>query len=539
MASSFFSNRFRGTALLAACLGLNSCVTFSPQDRNPSDLPVPEAYSLYSEAVPEPGAWWTSLGSEELNGLMERALSDNFTIAQAAARIRQADALLKQSRAPMLPAVNFGADAELSRRGIDTGDSYELENSTQRLSAISALVSGGGGGGAAGATGLDAVGGALRSARTRLGALQTLLEDQPSGSSVSSADSYGLGLTASYEVDLWGRVRADAAAAADSLIATTEDAYAALHSVAGQVALTWLDILSYEQIIAVTRAQAETNQKNLELIELRYRSGLATALDVYQQRQAVADSEAALPLLEARAALLRHSLAVLLGQPPKTELPVASTEFPDAGALPETGLPADLLARRPDVRAAGLRLRAADWQVSAAQADRLPSLTLSAGAQLGAENIDLLFGNWLTTLAASLTGPVFDAGRRQAEVERARAAADERLAVYQQIVLNAVAEVEDALTLIDRQEAYIAALAKQREAAENAYREALGRYRMGQTDYLPVLTALRNTQSLERAAVEAAHDRLAYRVQLHLALGGDWMSEKLATAKDFDGERSE
>jgi len=537
MAASFFSNRFCLGALLAACLCLTSCVTFPPTDRNPADLPVPESYSLYSEAVPEPGAWWTSLGSEELNVLMERALSDNFTIAQAAARIRQADALLKQSRAPMLPAVNFGADAELSRRGIDTGESYELENSTQRLSAISALVSGGGG--AAGADALGAAGTALRSARTRLGGLQTLLEDQPSGSSVSSAESYGLGLSASYEVDLWGRVRADAAAAADSLTATTEDAYAAMHSVAGQVALTWLDILSYEQIIAVTRAQAETNQKNLELIELRYRSGLATALDVYQQRQAVADSEAALPLLEARAALLRHSLAVLLGQPPKTELGITATSFPDAGALPETGLPADLLARRPDVRAAGLRLRAADWQVSAAQADRLPSLTLSAGAQLGAENIDLLFGNWLTTLAASLTGPVFDAGRRQAEVERVRAAADEWLAFYQEIVLNAVAEVEDALTLIDRQEAYIAALAKQREAAENAYREALGRYRMGQTDYLPVLTALRNTQSLERAAVEAAHDRLTYRVQLHLALGGGWMSDRLATAKDLDGERSE
>ncbi|MBI1317355.1 MAG: efflux transporter outer membrane subunit [Candidatus Hydrogenedens sp.] len=523
----------------AAAVGLSSCVTFPPPDRSPADLPLPETYSLYSEAVPDPGPWWLDFHSDDLSGLIDSAIDGNFTIAQAAARIRQADALVQQARSSLLPSVNFGIDADTTRRQVDTGESYALESSTRRLAALSALAGGTSIFTGTASSGLANLRSGLQVSRTRLNGLQTLLEPEPSSLSITSPESYGLGVSASYEVDLWGRVRANAAAAQDTLDASREDAYAAVHSVAGQVALTWLDALEYAQILRVTRDQLETNRTNLELIEVRYRNGLATALDVYQQRQAVADTEAALPQLEARYALLLHTLAVLLGQPPKTDLGLDETAFPQAGALPETGLPADLLAMRPDVRAAGLRLKAADWQVSAAQAQRLPALTLSASMRAGAQNTSLIFDNWIMTLAGSLAGPVFDAGRRKAEVERARAVADERLAAYKQVVLNAVAEVEDALVQIDRQEAYVAALGRQIEAARNAYREALGRYRMGLTDYLPVLTALRNTQSLERAEVEAEHDRMVYRVQLHLALGGGWMQEQLATAKDPDVERTE
>ena len=139
----------------------------------------------------------------------------------------------------------------------------------------------------------------------------------------------------------------------------------------------------------------------------------------------------------------------------------------------------------------------------------------------------MLLDNWFAQLAASVTGPIFDGGRRKAEVERTQAVVEERLAAYREVVLGAIAEVEDALVLLDRQQAYIQALDVQLAAAQNAHREALGRYRKGLTDYLPVLTALRNRQGLERDVVEAAHDHLVYRVQLHLALGGGWMAGQL------------
>ncbi len=354
--------------------------------------------------------------------------------------------------------------------------------------------------------------------------MASILAPSPATAVTVDTDTYGLGLSASYEVDLWGRLRADETAALTSFEATREDAHTIMLSVASQVVLTWLDLLEVGQVLDVVRGQLETNKTNLGLIELRYRSGLATALDVYQQRQAIAETESVLPLFEAQYELNKHTLAILLGKAPRTDLELTEQAYALPGALPDYGIPADLLARRPDVRAAGLRLRSADWSVAAARADRLPRLQLTASLSSDVATLGALFDNWFAQLAGSVTGPIFDGGRRKAEVERTRAVVDERLAAYRLSVITAIAEVEDALVLIDRQIAFSKALDLQLEAAQNSHREALGRYRKGLTDYLPVLTALRNRQGLERDVVEAKHDLLTYRVQLHLALGGDWMA---------------
>jgi len=169
--------------------------------------------------------------------------------------------------------------------------------------------------------------------------------------------------------------------------------------------------------------------------------------------------------------------------------------------------------------------------VSAALADRLPAIRLSASASYGADDLDLLFDNWMARLAGSITGPIFDAGSRKAEVERTRAVVDERLAAYKLTVATAVQEVEDALVLEAKQGEYIEALKTQLEAARSAYDESLARYRKGLNDYLPVLSALTSVQLLERGLVQAEHDLLVYRVQLHLALGGTWMREELEDPK--------
>ncbi|MBX3178110.1 MAG: TolC family protein [Candidatus Hydrogenedentes bacterium] len=511
-------------AAAASLLVLPSCARFTPPDRTSTELPIPAAFSLYETAGELPDAWWNSFDSGDLNALVDAALSGNFTIAQAAARIRQAGAVARQAGAPLRPTLSYGADASLSRRRTELGGGESgLDAATRRLNALNALLDAASGGGG----GTGPLGGAVRSAQQGRNAVESLLQPSPPDSLTVNTDQYGLGLTAGYEVDVWGRLRADEAAALSALDATREEAHAVVHTIAGQVALTWFNLLETAQVLGVVRGQLETNQTNLGLIELRYRNGLATTLDVYQQRQAVAETESAIPLLEARYELLKHTLNILLGRAPRDDLDLTEAAFAAPGPLPPYGLPADLLARRPDVRAAGLRLRAADWRVAAARADRLPRLQLSAGLSSDAAAIGSLFDSWIAQLAASVTGPLFDGGRREAEIERARAEADERLAAYRQIVLEAVAEVEDALVLIDRQQALIQALDRQLEAARNSHREALGRYRKGLTDYLPVLTALRNLQSLERDVVEAAHDLLVYRVQLHLALGGGWMAGAL------------
>jgi outer membrane protein TolC len=190
------------------------------------------------------------------------------------------------------------------------------------------------------------------------------------------------------------------------------------------------------------------------------------------------------------------------------------------------------LARRPDVRAAGLDLQAADWRFAAARADRLPSLRLTASASYGADSWALLFDNWAATLAGSLTGPIFDAGRRKAEVERTRAVAGESLARYQERVLVSVKEVENALLQETKQGEYIGALKRALEAVRASYEQAQQRYRKGLNDYLPVLSALTQLQVLERRLVIAEFDRLGDRVSLCLALGGSWMTDTLAATEE-------
>jgi len=190
--------------------------------------------------------------------------------------------------------------------------------------------------------------------------------------------------------------------------------------------------------------------------------------------------------------------------------------------LPKTGLPADLLASRPDVRAAGLRLKEADWQVSAAKADRLPAMTLSTEAVFSSSSLDLLFSNWISSLAASITGPLFDAGSRAAEVELAAAGTDEYLTAYAQTVAEAVQEVENSLITEKRQTEYINLLKDQLDASRITVKNAHLQYMNGQDNYLDYLTAWTTAQSLERQLVEEQATLVKNRVTLYRTLGGDW-----------------
>jgi len=188
------------------------------------------------------------------------------------------------------------------------------------------------------------------------------------------------------------------------------------------------------------------------------------------------------------------------------------------------------------VRQAGLRLRSADWSVSAARADRLPSIRLSASGDYANAEISDLFDDWYANLLGSITGPIFEGGRRKVEVMRTRAVVDERLAAYRETVLNAMKEVEDALVSEQKQQDYLAALERNVELSRYSYDEALNRYRNGQSQYLPVLVALVSRQSLERDCIAAQYDLLQYRINLYRALGGSWTDE-LNPTKSQTSER--
>jgi len=203
----------------------------------------------------------------------------------------------------------------------------------------------------------------------------------------------------------------------------------------------------------------------------------------------------------------------------------AETELPDLPPLPTTGVPSELLKRRPDLRAAQRRVEAADYPVAAAVAARYPRLSLSASVSSQPSNFNDYLLDPLWTLAANLALPLIDGGRRVAEVERTRAVVSEAVAAYGKAVLQALVEVENALVQERQQIANIEQLREQVQVSSVTLDQARQRYGHGLADFLTVLTALRSHQEVELGLLDAKRQLLSHRIQLCRALGGTWAEQ--------------
>ena len=338
-------------------------------------------------------------------------------------------------------------------------------------------------------------------------------------------ENYSTGLIASYEVDLWGRIRATNASALLSAEASREDLNTVAMTLAAEVTERWVAILSQRLQRQLLEQQLSNNKTYLELVELRFRKSLASALDVFQQRQLVERSKAQLPLIEMQERMLQNQLAVLLGRMPNQSPVITRQELPVLDAVPDAGLPVQLLQNRPDIVAAFKRLEAVDQDLAAARADRLPALRLTGSVAYDSDQLEKVFDNWIANLAASVTAPVFDGGRRKAEVDINEAAVQQQLAEYRQLVLSAVREVEDALIGETKIREHVVASENQLQAGKNALKEAGTRYLNGLNDYLPVLTQLLSVQSLENDLIRRHEDLLVARISLYRAIGGSWTDE--------------
>ncbi len=453
-----------------------SCSPFAPKVRTAPAGELPETFALYVPGPEKPDQWWEAFNAPQLNALIEEALSGSFTLREAWARLSQARALAVKAGADLYPGLEITSGASSSR---------------------------------------------MRS------------EKSVGGRSTSSSESYSLGLAAGYELDLWGRIRSEQEAAILDATATREDLNAAAMTLAAGVTEAWIGIIAKQMERDILDRQLDINRTYLELVELRFRKAMASALDVYQQRQIVEKVKAEVPLVEKEEQLLRHRLALLLGKLPRTELAITARMLPEPAPIPDTGLPVELLAARPDVRAAGLRLRAADWQVAAARANRLPRINLSASSQYASSAIDALFHNWIVSLAASLTAPLLDGNRRKAEVDRTVAVVEEHVSVYQRTVYTAIKEVEDALVSEEKELRHIEALNAEMESAQRALTEAREQYLKGLKDYLPVLTQLLKVQELEITLLKRKQNLLTNRISLYRALGGTW-TERLRDRAGID-----
>lgn len=447
--------------LVVSCLA--GCSYLRPLFADPSPE-LPSQYTLYSEGAERSIPWWQEFGSSELDGLIEQAMSGNFSVQEAWARLKQARYAAIKAGADLYPAINGSA------------------------------------------------GGALTDKRLR------------PASSIGS-DEWTLGLSASYEVDLWGRVKAEREKSSLLAQASENDVKAAILSLTGQLTENWLALLSAKRQEVLFNQQLDVQRKLLDLITFRFPLGKSTALDIYQQQQTIEKiQEAIIPLRSSQARIVRV-LALLTGKTTLDSARLAQSIFPTPSPLPDIGIPADLMAQRPDIRSAGLKLKSSEWEVSAARADRLPALKITASHTYSGDDVGALFDNWLMNLAANISGPIFDGSRRKAEVERVKALVDERLATYRKTVVIAVNEVEDALTEESQYEQTMVSLEHQLQLSEATMREARRRYLNGNTDFVNVLKEEFTYLQLQQDKIKNQEKRLAARVHLYKALGGGWLDD--------------
>lgn len=416
--------------------------------------------------------WWDTLHDATLTALVDRALAANPDVHVAEARLRQARALQAQADAALWPTLNASASASGRRSG-------------QR------------------AVGLDG---------------RTSVVNVTSG-------SYGGSLDASWEPDIFGAARQGRTAATADLGATAADLAAVRVSLAAEVATTYLDLRTLQARLDIATKNATSQQDTLTLTSFRNQAGLVGALDVEQARANLAQTQASIPPLQAAIAQAMFRLATLAGAEPGALVTTltAAAALPDVPDAIATGIPAETLRQRPDVRAAALRAEADRARLAQVDAQRFPSLALSGS--IGAE---VLKGagsagtSIATSLAATLVRTLFDHGRTRSRIDAQAAVQAQTVAAYEGAVLTALEDVERALVAFESSRARLEALETALTAAGNAATLARTQYASGLTDFQTVLNTERTVLTVQESVAVTRGDRVAALIQLYKALGGGW-----------------
>ncbi|OEZ86404.1 outer membrane protein OprM precursor [Janthinobacterium sp. HH104] len=417
----------------------------------------------WQPAVPadtlERGPWWTLFGDAQLNQLAEGIDISNQNVAAAIASYEQARALVREQRASLFPTVNL------------TG---------------SGARSGGGG-------------------------------EQQTNNNFKAA------IGASWEPDIWGRLRAGVTGADASAAASAADLAAARLSAQGELATNYFSLRQSDAQIALLNATIDGYKRVLEITSNRFNSGIAAKSDLLQAQTQLANAQIDLSSQTRARAQLEHAIAILLGKAPSDfSLAVA----PWTLTVPEVplGVPSTLLQRRPDIAAAERRVAVANEQIGIARSAYYPSLNLTGSYGSGASRVGDLFNasSSLWSLGVSAAQTLFNAGATTASVDAAKAGHEAAVARYRQTVLSAFGAVEDQLSATRALAEQLALRQQASSAADQVEQQMLNRYNAGQVGYTDVVTAQVTALSARRSLVQAQADRQTTAVALIQSLGGGW-----------------
>jgi len=469
-----FAFRLLGAFLIfppTSILMLTGCWAVGPDYEQP-DHEMPSAWHARSDPAVLPGEeiikqWWIVFDDQILTGLIDEASRGNLPLREAVSRVAEARA----------------------RLGVVSGEQYP---------------------------GVDAQGVALRQRTSENGLIP-----------ISATETvFSPGIAASWEIDLFGRIRRSVEAATADYQASNEDRIDVLITLYAEVAMTYLDVRTYQSRLAATQANIDSQKQILALTRSRFRNGLAPDLDVARAETVLAGSQAEVPPLRIKLARSINTLAVLVGQAPGTLHAQLSTPkpIPLPPSKAAVGVPADLLRQRPDIRRAERQLAAQTARIGVATTDLYPSFSLIGS--FGYESIDTgdLFDarSRVFTFGPALRWNLFDGGRVRNQIKVREAIAEQALFAYEQTVLNALNEVENALVAHLEQRIRFEALRRSVDASQRSLTLSTDLYSQGLVDFQVVLDVQRTLFDFENRLAAARGNSAANFVRLYKALGGGW-----------------
>lgn len=410
-------------------------------------------------------AWWEIFQSQELDTLVKLAIANNKDALMAASRIEEARSYLGFTKADLYPSIGYGGEANI----VDSYKTIDVDGNR------------------------------------------------------STAEDYFLAPSLSWELDFWGKYRRANEAARAQMLATEHAQKWMLVNLIAEVASTYYAYLDFSQRLETSERTLQTRQASLNIIQQRFDKGTVPEIDLNQAQIQEAIAATAVPIYRRQKAITEHSLSILIGQNPR---PVLVTESLNDQILPPdipAGIPSMLLQRRPDVLQAEQLLKAQNAQIGIAQAMRFPSISLTGFFGVASADLDNLLSTDTWGVSGSVLGPIFNFGKNKKRVEIERYRTEQALLAYEQKVLMAFKDVEDALITVHSYKEEVNARNKQMAAATNAAMLSQKRYDGGVTSYLEVLDSERSMFEAELAASQSLKNQFDAYIMLYKALGGGWI----------------
>lgn len=440
--------------------------------------------------------WWALLGDPELVALESRLATDNLDVRAASARLLQSRAGMRIAGADQYPMISSSA-------------SYYREQASPN--GIVSLL------------GVTPAGVQPQSAS---GNSPFGVASLPGATGSPAYNLWQYGFDASWELDLWGRVRRSVEAANATMQASLEDRRAILVSAQAELARDYIELRATQTLLAITQNNLKLARDTVKLTRLQLTEGVTTNLDVANASALVASIEARLPPLETHRDALVNALSLLLGEGPGALGQTLSnaSDIPSLPAQAPIGFPSELVRRRPDIRQAEAQLHSATAEIGVAQADFYPQITLTGS--IGSQSLQLSsLGDWASrqfVFGPSISLPIFQGGRLKGTLELRKAQQQEAAIVFQRTVLQAWHEVDDALSAYDAEQRRRDRLKEVVQQDQIAFAVAQQRYREGAIDFLNVLTVQRNLLDAQSDLAQSRATAAVNLVTLYKALGGGW-----------------